>query len=119
MTYILYINFIFLQMYHNFISDFEHRINSLTFMEIIVYVVRQMKGMSCTSYILNKWDSCGHHVDMRCPLHLLHYEVILQPLGSDTKEGDQIFQQDASSCWAKCSLRRLATFVLWVVLVYG
>uniref|UniRef100_A0A8C6LJ89 26S proteasome non-ATPase regulatory subunit 13 n=1 Tax=Nothobranchius furzeri TaxID=105023 RepID=A0A8C6LJ89_NOTFU len=32
----------FLQLYENFISDFEHRINPLSLVEIILYVARQM-----------------------------------------------------------------------------
>ena len=31
-------------MYHNFIADFEHRINPLALMEIVVYIVKQIKG---------------------------------------------------------------------------
>lgn len=34
-----------LQLYHNFVADFEHRINPLALMEICVFVTKQIKGM--------------------------------------------------------------------------
>ncbi|XP_015762011.1 PREDICTED: 26S proteasome non-ATPase regulatory subunit 13-like [Acropora digitifera] len=32
------------EMYENFLADFEHRINMLSLMEIVLYVVKEMKG---------------------------------------------------------------------------
>lgn len=42
------------KMYHNFISDFDHRINPLAFMEIILYVIKQMKDPKETIEFLDK-----------------------------------------------------------------
>ncbi|KAK2162355.1 hypothetical protein LSH36_100g10017 [Paralvinella palmiformis] len=42
------------KMYHNFISDFDHRINPLAFMEIILFVIKQMKDPKETIEFLDK-----------------------------------------------------------------
>ncbi|TNN49472.1 26S proteasome non-ATPase regulatory subunit 13 [Liparis tanakae] len=43
-----------IQLYDNFISDFEHRINPLSLMEIILYVTRQMKDPKDAIIFLDK-----------------------------------------------------------------